>query len=74
MKFNMKLIICIFALLVAAQAVPVKKDLGVAIKYVYEKFLHAFPCGIAGSGPLDPYYIEEKYTKEPFVFKEDDFE
>lgn len=70
----MKLIICIFALLVAAQAVPVKKDLGVAIKYVYEKFLHAFPCGIAGSGPLDPYYIEEKYTKEPFVFKEDDFE
>uniref|UniRef100_T1H5G7 Uncharacterized protein n=1 Tax=Megaselia scalaris TaxID=36166 RepID=T1H5G7_MEGSC len=70
----MKLIVCIFALLVAAQAGPVKKDFGVAVKYMYDKVVKAFPCGIAGSGPLDPYVLEEEYTKEPMVYKGDDYE
>lgn len=74
MKLNMKVAVCVLALIVAAQAVPIEKDnLGVAVKNVYEKFWRALPCGIAGSGPLDPYVINEKYTKAPFEIGDKDF-
>lgn len=73
-KLNMKLIVCLLALLVAAEAVPIQKeDLGAAVTKVYEKVWEALPCGIAGSGPLDPYVIDKQYTVEPFKFESGDF-
>lgn len=71
-KFNMKLIVCVLALLVAAGAVPIQKDdLGVAVNHLFDKFWKALPCGIAGSGSLEPYSIEEKYTRKPFEYRDD---
>lgn len=71
--FNMKVIICVLAILIAAEAIPVKNDFGVAVMNFYEKFWKALPCGIAGSGPLEPYVLPAEYTKDPFEFDAEDF-
>lgn len=69
----MKLIVCIFALLVATQAGPVHNDLGKAVHFMYDKVVSSYSCGIAGSGPLDPYILEKEYTEKPFEYEEDNF-
>lgn len=69
----MKVILCLLALLVAAGAVPIQsEDLGVAVMNFYEKLRETLPCGIAGSGPLDPYVIDKQYTEEPLKFETGD--